>query len=95
MVQKLINICFATLFLVALLSAQSTKPRVFYLGHSLINFEIPNMVNKLTQDAKLNLHYQAHIGNGANFHGTGHSHNLVRAICGTLHCATKFSISLY
>jgi hypothetical protein len=67
MIQKLINICFATLFLVAVLSAQSTKPRVFYLGHSLINFEIPNMVNKLTQDAKLNLHYQAHIGNGANF----------------------------
>ncbi len=59
---------FTTLILlstISLLNAQSTK-RVFYLGHSLINFEIPNIVQKLSEASNTKLHSQRNIGNGAN-----------------------------
>ncbi len=37
----------------------------FFLGHSLINFHTPNMVQKLANNASLNFKYRANIGNGA------------------------------
>lgn len=47
-----------------IVTAQSNK--TFFMGHSLINFHIPNMVNKLSQAGNKNFSYYAHIGNGAN-----------------------------
>lgn len=44
--------------------AQTNK--TFFLGHSLINFHIPNMVNKLSIDASQNFSYDANIGIGAS-----------------------------
>lgn len=37
----------------------------FFLGHSLINFHVPNMVNKLSIASSENFSYDANIGNGA------------------------------
>jgi hypothetical protein len=65
MISKIVKSILFIIFTINLMSAQTT-PRVFYLGHSLVNFDIPNMVDKLTQDAGLNLYYQANIGIGAN-----------------------------
>lgn len=47
------------------IGAQETE-RVFYLGHSLINFEIPNMVQRMSEASNLKMHSQRNIGNGAN-----------------------------
>ena len=44
--------------------AQTNK--TFFLGHSLINFHIPNMVNKLSIDASKTFSYEANIGIGAS-----------------------------
>lgn len=44
--------------------SQSIKP--FFLGHSLINFEMPNMVNRLAEAAGKDYNYKLNIGNGAN-----------------------------
>lgn len=38
----------------------------FFLGHSLINFDMPNMVQKLSQAASQPFSYQSNIANGAN-----------------------------
>lgn len=45
--------------------AQSTKP--FFLGHSLVNFEMPNMVNRLAEASGKDYFYKLNVGNGANF----------------------------
>jgi hypothetical protein len=44
--------------------AQANK--TFFLGHSLINFHVPNMVNKLSIAGGKTYSYQLNIGNGAN-----------------------------
>jgi hypothetical protein len=44
--------------------AQSNQ--TFFLGHSLVNFHIPNMVNKMSIAASDNFSYNANIGIGAN-----------------------------
>lgn len=45
--------------------AQTNK--TFFLGHSLINFNIPNMVDKLSIESNQTFSYDANIGNGATF----------------------------
>lgn len=45
-------------------SAQSNK--TFFLGHSLVNFHMPNMVSKLSVDGSRTFSYNANVGNGAN-----------------------------
>jgi hypothetical protein len=40
--------------------------RTFLLGHSLINFNVPNMINKLSIASGQTYSYQVNIGNGAN-----------------------------
>lgn len=47
-----------------LINAQTHS--TFYLGHSLINFEIPQMVSELAKNAGTPMIYKANIGNGAN-----------------------------
>lgn len=44
--------------------AQTNK--TFFLGHSLINFNVPNFVDKLSAAAGDTFSYNANIGNGAN-----------------------------
>lgn len=44
----------------------SQTNQTMFLGHSLVNFNIPNMVNKLSIAGSNNFTYKAHIGNGAN-----------------------------
>lgn len=44
----------------------SDSNRAFFLGHSLVNFEIPNMVQRLCDAASQKFSYQSNIGNGAN-----------------------------
>lgn len=44
-------------------TAQSNK--TFFLGHSLINFDVPNVVDKLSIASSQTFSYDANIGNGA------------------------------
>jgi hypothetical protein len=46
--------------------AQVDSFRNFYLGHSLINTQIPQMVHELAKAANHKTSYKANIGNGAN-----------------------------
>ena len=61
------KIIFLTLLLCTLhistINAQSNK--TFFLGHSLINFEVPNIVDKLSIAGSQTFSYSANIGNGA------------------------------
>jgi hypothetical protein len=45
---------------------QSDSIKNFYLGHSLINTQIPQMVHELSRYAQFKSSYIANIGNGAN-----------------------------
>lgn len=47
------------------LNVQSQTNKTFFLGHSLINFDVPNMVDKLSIAASQTFSYDANIGNGA------------------------------
>lgn len=47
-------------------STPRTSARVFYLGHSLQNHQVPAMVEDLARDASLENTYQVQIGLGAN-----------------------------
>ena len=62
--QNLLKLSFLLLVLNNLF-AQSGE-RIFYLGHSLVNFNVPNMTEKLAQAAGQAQYYQANIGNGAS-----------------------------
>jgi len=53
-----------TIVQVSMLNAQTNK--TFFLGHSLINFHTPNMVNKLSIAAGKTYSYDANIGIGSN-----------------------------
>ncbi len=48
----------------SIVHAQTHK--TFFLGHSLINFNVPNMVQKLSTAGSNIFSYQVNIGNGAN-----------------------------
>lgn len=52
------------LFLGSSSFAQTNK--TFFLGHSLVNFHMPNMVNKLSIAGARPFSYNANVGNGAN-----------------------------
>lgn len=45
---------------------KSQSEPTFYLGHSLVNFNIPHMVSELAISANNPMRYNANIGNGAN-----------------------------
>lgn len=46
--------------------AMAQTNKTFFLGHSLVNFNMPNMVNKLSIAGSKAFSYNANIGNGAN-----------------------------
>lgn len=48
------------------LSIQAQTNKTFFLGHSLVNFNMPNMVNKLSIAGSKSFAYSANVGNGAN-----------------------------
>lgn len=58
---------FFTAFLICIglpnVKAQTNK--TFFLGHSLINFDVPNIVDKLSTASSQAFSYEANIGNGA------------------------------
>ncbi len=59
------------LFLISILffyggNVYSQTNKTFFLGHSLVNFHTPNMVNKLSIAASKNFSYDANIGIGSN-----------------------------
>jgi hypothetical protein len=54
----------ALLCLSTAVSAQTNN--TFFLGHSLINFNVPNMVNQLSIASTETFSYDANIGNGAS-----------------------------
>jgi len=55
---------FSLVFISFTINCQTNK--TFFLGHSLINFHMPNMVNKLAIAGNKTYSYEANIGNGAN-----------------------------
>lgn len=61
---KKIIIIISILFLSNFAQAQTNN--TFFLGHSLINFHVPNMVNKLSIAGTNTFSYDANIGIGAN-----------------------------
>ncbi len=48
------------------LSTTSQINKTFFLGHSLVNFHMPNMVNKLSIAGSNVYSYSVNVGNGAN-----------------------------
>ncbi|HMS51082.1 MAG: hypothetical protein IPQ28_11740 [Sphingobacteriales bacterium] len=54
--------CFNTISL----SSQPQDHDVYILGHSLVNFTMPEMFNDLADDAGYDHNYQSTVGNGAN-----------------------------
>ncbi|MFM2385725.1 MAG: hypothetical protein RL660_482 [Bacteroidota bacterium] len=67
-VKNLLIACFS----IITISTSAQTHQTFFLGHSLVNFHVPNMVQKLSTAAAQNFSYDLHIGNGANllFHWT-------------------------
>lgn len=69
-----VNSFFFILFIVNNLIVQVGfgQTKVFFLGHSLINFNVPNMTNRLAEAANKGFILKRNIGNGANlsFHYT-------------------------
>lgn len=61
-----ITLLLALLLLIKISSVEAQSNKTFFLGHSLINFHIPNMVNKLSIAGSQTFSYDANIGNGAN-----------------------------
>jgi len=61
---KKIVITLITLVIAFAMQAQTNN--TFFLGHSLINFDVPNIVNKLSVAGNQFFSYDANIGNGAN-----------------------------
>ena len=57
---------FLVLFVVCAGTVNSQTNKTFFLGHSLINFHTPNMVNKLSIAAANSFSYDANIGIGSN-----------------------------
>ncbi|MFK7906447.1 MAG: T9SS type A sorting domain-containing protein [Chitinophagales bacterium] len=60
------TIFIGLLCLVSILNADAQSNKTFFLGHSLINFDVPNMVNKFSMASGETFSYDANIGNGAN-----------------------------
>ena len=56
---------FSLLLCLSTLNVQSQTNKTFFLGHSLINFDVPNMVAKLSDAGSQTFSYEANIGNGA------------------------------
>lgn len=54
------------IFVVQITGTSAQTNKTFFLGHSLVNFHIPNMVNKLSVAGAQTFSYNANIGNGAN-----------------------------
>lgn len=63
MPRKPLTLCLICMVIINI-TAQTNK--TFFLGHSLINFEIPNIVDKLSISAEENFSYDANIGIGAS-----------------------------
>ena len=62
--KKTILITLLLGFSISEAAAQTNK--TFFLGHSLINFHVPNMVNRLSIEASQTFSYDANIGIGAS-----------------------------
>jgi hypothetical protein len=55
----------STLLFISTSNVQAQTNKTFFLGHSLINFHVPNIVNKLSIASSQTFSYDANIGNGA------------------------------
>jgi len=62
------TITTVVLLFIVLSNALAQTNKTFFLGHSLVNFNIPNMVDKLSIEADETFSYDANIGNGANLY---------------------------
>lgn len=58
-------ILISALFCLAHSSASAQTNNTFFLGHSLINFHVPNLVDQLSIASSETFSYDANIGNGA------------------------------
>lgn len=60
----------SAIFCLSTMSVAAQTNKTFFLGHSLINFEVPNMVDKFSIANAQIFSYDANIGNGAtlNWH---------------------------
>jgi hypothetical protein len=61
-----ITFLIALLFLIHTSNIDAQSNNTFFLGHSLINFDVPNIVDKLSIAGSQTFSYDANIGNGAN-----------------------------
>lgn len=55
----------ALLLCIAIPNVMAQTNKTFFLGHSLINFDVPNIVDKLSIASSQTFSYDANIGNGA------------------------------
>jgi hypothetical protein len=63
---NMIRIFFTSMVLsMSTSNVQAQTNKTFFLGHSLINFHVPNIVNKLSIASSQTFSYDANIGNGA------------------------------
>jgi len=60
-----ITFLIVLLFLIHTSNIDAQTNNTFFLGHSLINFEVPNIVDKLSIAGSQSFSYSANIGNGA------------------------------
>jgi hypothetical protein len=60
------TVLIASLLCISQWNTQAQTNNTFFLGHSLTNFHIPNMVNQLSIEAGQMFSYDANIGIGAN-----------------------------
>ena len=58
-------VLISTLLFLTNLQGTAQTNKTFFLGHSLINFNVPNIVDKLSTASSSTFSYDANIGNGA------------------------------
>ena len=63
---KIKIILLITLSVLFLDQTDAQEEKTFYLGHSLVNFQIPQMVSELAKHAGKSMIHKEHIGIGAN-----------------------------
>lgn len=57
---------FTLIFTLVMVAANAQTNKTFFLGHSLLNFHVPNMVQKLSDAGSNTFSYKVNIGIGAN-----------------------------
>jgi len=57
---------FTSILAITFINANAQTNKTFFLGHSLLNFHVPNMVQKLSVAGSQSFSYKVNIGIGAN-----------------------------